>query len=90
MKLNVNRWYKNPNLLAITTQNNKQICNIFLSNLLQIDCTYDIENETIEVDNLFQILNASYKIFETKETKVYKNVTNFQFFPYTNFRQKNH
>jgi hypothetical protein len=74
MKLNVNKWYKNPNLLAITTQTNKHICNIFLSNLLQIDCKYDAKNGTLYVGNLFELLDHSYQIFETHVTKLHQNV----------------
>ena len=74
MKLNANKWYKNPNLVAITTQNNKHLCNIYLTNLLQICDEYDVKNGTIVTNDLLQLLDASCEIFETKETKMFQNV----------------
>lgn len=74
MKLNANKWYKNSNLLGITTQNNKHLCNIFLPSLLQICDEYDVKNGTIIVNDLLQLLDASYEVFETKETKMFQNV----------------
>lgn len=89
MKLNVNKWYKNPNLLGITTQNNKHLCNIFLPNLLQICDEYDVKNGTVVINDLLQLLDASYEVFDTKETKMFQNVKqNLEKFSYTELEQK--
>lgn len=76
MKLNVNKWYKNSNLLAITTETNKHICNIFTQNLLQTFPNYVTKEETIIVEDLFKLLDNSYQIFKTVETNLYQNVKN--------------
>jgi hypothetical protein len=68
--------YKDKNLVAITTKSNKHLCNIYVKNLLKTFPNYVSNDETIVVEDLFQILDNACEIFETVETNLYSNVIN--------------
>ena len=74
MKLKINKWYKDPNLVAICTKSNTHLCNIYVKNLLQTFPNYVTNDETIVVEDLFQLLDNAYFIFDTVETRLYQNV----------------
>jgi hypothetical protein len=77
MKLTINKWYKNPNLVSICTKSNRHLCNIYVKNLLQTFPIYVTNDETIVVEDLFELLDNACTIFDTVETRLYQNVKQF-------------
>ena len=74
MKLKINKWYKDKNLVAICTKSNKHLCNIYVKNLLQTFPNYVSNDETIVVEDLFKLLDNTCAIFDTIETRYCRNV----------------
>ena len=74
MELNIHKWYKDANYVAICTKSNQHLCNIFVKDLLQNFPKFVTGDETIIVTDLFQLLDASNEIFDTVATKLYTNV----------------
>ena len=74
MELQIHKWYKDANYVAICTKSNQHICNIFVKDLLQNFPKFVTGDETIIVTDLFKLLDNANEIFDTVETRLYQNV----------------